>query len=334
MSTYQSDELLFGLSIPQGWRGGDLPLEQENNPTRQYEFSKSIIKIADNLKFDSIYAYDHFIPHFKGDIERNVFECFTLLSAAAAITNKIKIGQLVVCNSYRTPSLVAKMLSTLDIISNGRVELGMGAGWYEQEYKEYGYEFPSNNIRIKQLEESLSIIKLMWTEKRASFNGKYYKIKDAICNPKPVQMPHPPITVGGTGEKYLLRVAARHANRYNLFFGSPDEMKTKISFLKEYIYSIGREPKEEIQYSVALPCIIRESEYEVNQVLLQYKRQDKSIEQYLQYLVNGITIGTPEKVLQGIRKYVDIGVRHFILHFIGLNDAALRIFDSKVIRNI
>jgi F420-dependent oxidoreductase-like protein len=329
-----SENIKFGLPIPQGWRGGDLPLEEENNPIKQYEFSKSIATTADNLNFDSIYAYDHLIPHHKDDIEKNIFECFTLLSSLAVTTQKVNIGQIVVCNSYRNPSLLAKMLSTLDILSNGRVELGIGAGWYEQEYLAYGYDFPSARTRIMQLDESISIIKAMWTEEYASFEGKYYQIKDAICNPKPIQKPHPLIMVGGSGEKYLLKVVAKHANRYNLFFGSPDEMKRKISLLKEYCGSVGRNYKEDIEYSVVLPCVISESEEEVNDVLIQHKREDKSIKEYSQYLVDGIMVGTPEKVLQGIRKYLDIGVRHFILHFIGLNNAVLRLFDSKVITRI
>jgi F420-dependent oxidoreductase-like protein len=330
-----SDNIQFRLAIPQGWGRGDLPLEEENNPISRYQFSKSIATTADNLNFDSIYAYDHLIPHYKDDTEKNIFECFTLLSSLAAITEKVKIGQIVVCNSYRNPPLLAKMLSTLDIISNGRVELGIGAGWYEQEYVGYGYDFPSDRTRIIQLDESLSIIKAMWTERYASFEGKYYRIKDAICNPKPIQKPHPLIMVGGSGEKYLLRVVARHADRYNLFFGSPDQMKTKISLLKEYCSSSGRNYKEDIQYSVVLPCIIRESEEEVNKVLVQNKRKDKSIEEYSQYLVGSIIVGTPEKVLQGIRRYLDIGVRHFVIHFIELNNnAILRLFDSKVITKI
>ena len=188
-------KLLFGLTIPQGWRRGDLPLEEENDPIKQYEFSKSIAITADNLGFDMLYTYDHLIPHYKDDIEKNILECFTLLSAIAAITTKIKIGQIVTCNSYRNPALLSKMISTLDIISKGRTELGIGAGWYEDEYIAYGYDFPSNTIRIKQLDESLCIIKSMLTEKRTSFDGKYYKLKNAICNPKPIQKPHPIIMI-------------------------------------------------------------------------------------------------------------------------------------------
>src|SRR5205814_2271895 len=176
-------------------------------------------------------------------VNKNIFECFTLLSAISAITTKIKIGQIVACNCYRNTALLAKMISTLDVISNGRVELGIGAGWYEQEFRAYGYNFQSDITRIKQLDESLSIIK-------------------------------------------------------------------------------------EIQDSVVLPCIIRESEEEANQILMTYKRKDKTIEQYIEYLVEGITIGNPEKISRGIRTYTDIGVTHFILHFIGLNERALRLFHS------
>lgn len=328
-----NNKLLFGLTIPQGWRGGDLPLEEENDPIKQYEFSKSIAITADNLGFNMLYTYDHFIPHYKDDIEKNIFECFTLLSAIATITTKIKIGQIVLCNSYRNPALLSKMISTLDVISKGRTELGIGAGWYEDEYIAYGYNFPSNTTRIKQLDESLCIIKSMWTEKRTYFDGRYYKINNAICNPKPIQKPRPIIMIGGKGEKYLLKVVAKHADRYNLFFGSPDEMKRKISILKQYCNSIGRDHNE-IQYSVVLPCIIEESEEEIDQILTKYKRNDQTKEQLIQYLVDGITIGTPEKIIKGLDEYIDIGVNHFIIHFKELNDITLKLFYSKVISKI
>src|ERR671916_1727385 len=285
MISKETYKLQFGLTIPQGWRSGDLPLEKENNPAKQYEFSKSIAITANNLGFDSLYAYDHFIPHYKDEVEKNIFECFTLLSAIAAITDKIKIGQIVACNSYRNPALLAKMLSTLDVISNGRAELGIGAGWYEQEYIAYGYDFPSNVIRIKQLDESLNIIKAMWTKKRSSFEGNYFKVKDVICNPKPIQNPYPTIMVGGEGEKYMLKVVAKHADRYNLFFGSPQEMKRKISILKDYCKSAAGKSHDDMQFSVVLPCIIRESEEEVNRILMQYKKKDKTMQQHKEYLV-------------------------------------------------
>jgi F420-dependent oxidoreductase-like protein len=328
-----SGKLQFGLTIPQGWRGGDLDLEEENNPVKQFEFSKSITITADNFGFDSIYAYDHLVPFFKDEIEKNIFECFTLLSATATLTKKIKIGQIVTCNSYRNPALLAKMVSTLDVISNGRMELGIGAGWYEKEYFAYGYDLLSHRERIKQLEESLSIIKEMWTKRNASFEGHYYKIKDAICNPKPIQKPHPVIMVGGSGEKYLLKVVAKHANRYNLFFGTTKQMKRKITILKDHCNNIGRDHKE-IQSSVVLPCIITESEEDINQIVAKYKRKDNTVKQFLDHHVGGVTIGTPEKIIRGLNEYIELGVSHFVIHFKGLNNSVLELFKSQIINKI
>ena len=169
MNQNTEDKVQFGLAIPQGWRGGDLPLQQENDPVKQYKFSKIISIASDNIGFDSIYAYDHLIPFYRNDLNKNIFECLTLLSSLTTITKRIKIGQIVTCNSYRNPSLLAKIISTLDVISNGRMELGIGAGWYEREYEAYGYEFPSHATRISQLDEALTIIKTMWSNERFSF---------------------------------------------------------------------------------------------------------------------------------------------------------------------
>lgn len=335
MTPYQdNNKIQFGLSIPQGWRAWDLPIELENDPTKQYQFSRSIAMLVDELWFDSIYSYDHFIPHHSDDVMKNIFECFTLLTATAAITKRIKIGQIVLCNSYRHPALLAKMLSTLDIISNGRLELGIGAGWYDQEYNAYGYDYPSNIIRIKQLDESLKIIRDMWTNTYTNFQGEYFTLRNAICNPKPIQKPYPVIMVGGSGEKYLLKVVAKHADRYNLFFGSPKEMKKKISILQDYCKSIIRHNQTDLQYSVVLPCIIREKEQEVNQILIRYKNKDKTVNQYKEYLVNGITIGDPDTILKGLKEYTEIGVTHFIMHFIGIDQDSLRLFNSKIIKKL
>jgi F420-dependent oxidoreductase-like protein len=273
------------------------------------------------------------IPFFKDDIDNNIFECFTLLSATATITKRIKIGKIVTCNSYRNPALLAKMVSTLDVISNGRMELGIGAGWYEKEHLSYGYNFPSHIERIKQLDESLSIIKKMWTKKSGSFEGNYCTIRDSICNPKPIQKPHPTIMVGGSGEKYLLKVVAKHANRYNIFFGTPQEMKRKITIVKDYCSKIGRDHKE-IQYPVVLPCIITESGEDINQIVARYKRRDKTVEQYLDFLVGGITIGTPEKIINGLNQFIELGVNHFIIQFKGLNNSTLKLFRSQIINKI
>jgi alkanesulfonate monooxygenase SsuD/methylene tetrahydromethanopterin reductase-like flavin-dependent oxidoreductase (luciferase family) len=187
------------------------------------------------------------------------------------------------------------------------------------------------------LDEALTIVKAMWSNKRSpSFEGKYYRIKDAICNPKPIQKPHPIIMIGGSGEEYLLKVAAKHADRYNLFFGSPSDMKRKISVLKDYCKSIERNRgvghHKDIQYSVVVPCIVGDSEEEVYQIIEQNKRNDKTVDQYIKDLVGGIAIGVPERIVKGINEYLELGVTHFIFQFIGLEEKTLKLFHSKVIK--
>jgi len=328
-------KIQFGIEIPQGW-SYDLLLnkqQDEEDPIKQYEFSKHIAEVVDKFTaFDSIYAYDHFLPYYAPNDKKSFFECFTLLSAIATITNRVKVGQVVTCNSYRNPALLAKMLSTLDIISNGRVELGIGAGWHKDEYLQYGYDFPSASTRIKQLDESISIIKSMWTQERANFSGKNSSVKNAICNPKPLQKPYPPVMIGGEGEKYLLKVVAKHANRYNNPCGSVQILKRKISILKEHCAAIGRDYKD-IEYSVLLSCLIRETEDEVKGVVNQRQKQVNGVQQVRAAEYTSM-IGTPENVMAGLNKYIELGLTHFILDFVGLDGKTLELFNSKIIKSL
>ena len=150
---------------------------------------------CEKLGFHSIWLVDHMWT--RGMPELDHHECMALMAGLSAKTEKIRIGTMVICNSYRNPALLAKSLATIDHISNGRLEIGYGAGWMDEEYKAYGYQFPSMGTRLKMFEEGLHIIKAMFTEKRATYKGRHYAIEEALCNPKPVQQPHPPITIGG-----------------------------------------------------------------------------------------------------------------------------------------
>jgi F420-dependent oxidoreductase-like protein len=322
-------KLKFGLTLPQGWRH-DLV---DKPPFQQFEYSKTIAMAADKLRFDSVYAYDHFIPHYNYEKHKTFFECFTLISSIASVTKNVKIGQIVTCNSYRNPGLLAKMVATLDAITNGRAELGIGAGWYEEEYVAYGYDFPADKIRIEQLDESLSIIKQMWEKKYATFLGKHYKVIRAVCNPKPIQKPHPPIMVGGAGERYLLKVAAKHADRYNLYFGTPEEMKRKIETIKEHCATVGRKFSE-IEYSVVLPCLIREDQKALQKELIKRKKKDMTVEQFKQALAGGNAIGTSDDIVKGLGEYIETGVTHFVLHFMGLDESALKLFKRYVMNKL
>jgi F420-dependent oxidoreductase-like protein len=342
-------EIRFGVVIPQGW-SYDLPkaVEIVDNQQQQqqqqiksrvatieYEFSKNISKAVDHSSgFDSIYSYDHFIPYYAPNNKNDLFESFTLLSSIAVITSKVKLGQVVTCNSYRNPALLAKMLSTLDIISNGRIELGIGAGWHEEEYRQYGYDFPATVVRIAQLDEAVSIIKAMWSKQNASssFKGKYYSIKDAICNPKPLQEPYPTIMIGGSGEKYLLKVVAKHADRYNHPCGSVELLKRKISKLKEHCTTIGRNPKE-IQYSILVSCLVGEDINMINHIVNRRKNQVHGMQQ-VREAENASLVGLPENIISGLNKYVNIGITHFIMDIVGLSENTINLFDSKVIKKL
>lgn len=315
-----------GLTIPQGW----LDEFPDSNAHDQFLFSKSVALKAEQLGYDAGYVYDHFIPYHGDKRTLPFFEAYTLLSAIAAITTKLRVGQVVTCNSYRLPSLLAKMSSTLDAISNGRLEFGIGAGWFEHEYNSYGYQFDSASARIEQLDESLIIIKKMWQKEKSSFKGKHYSIKNAICSPKPIQKPHPPIMVGGAGQK-LIAVAAKHATRYNHPFGTPEILQSKIEMLKIQCKKINRN-FEEIENSVLLRVLVGKDKDDIKQIATQLKKKNESISEFIMRSKDSIALGTPDEVIEYLRRYVNIGISYFIVNFIGLSNSfeMLSLFSKKV----
>src|SRR6185295_17948238 len=195
-----------------------------------YDALASHWREADTLGFDTVWLDDHFYAVVRPPAEPQM-EAWTLLAALARETQRIEIGILVTCNSYRSPALVAKMAATVDVLSNGRFIHGMGAGWFQSEYEGYGYEFPPVGARLAQLDEGLHVHKLLWSEEQATFKGKFYKLQDAWCSPKPVRRPHPPVLLGGGGEKVLLRLVARHADIWNNG-GTVDDFKHKLEVLR------------------------------------------------------------------------------------------------------
>lgn len=315
-----------GLTLPQGW----LDEFPDNNAYNQFLFSKSVALRAEQLGYDAGYVYDHFIPYYGDKRTLPFFEAYTLLSAIASITTKLRVGQVVTCNSYRSPSLLAKMSSTLDAISNGRLEFGIGAGWFEHEYNSYGYQFDSASTRIEQLDESLIIIKKMWQKEKSSFKGKHYSIKNAICSPKPIQNPHPPIMVGGAGQK-LIAVAAKHATRYNHPFGTPEILLSKIEMLKTQCKKIKRN-FHEIESSVLLRVLVGKDKDDLKQIVTQLKKKNESISEFIMRSKDSIALGTPDEVVEYLQKYVNIGISYFIVNFIGLSNSLemLSLFSKKV----
>ena len=316
-----------GLTLPQGWLD-EFPTK---NSHEQFLFSKNVALKAESLGYAAGYVYDHFIPYYGNNSNGPFFEAYTLLSAIASVTSKLRIGQVVTCNSYRHPSLLAKMTSTIDAISNGRLEFGIGAGWFEYEYNSYGYKFYNAAARIEQLDESLTIIKKMWQNKRSSFTGKHYSIKNAICNPKPMQDPHPPVMVGGAGNK-LMEVVARHATRYNHPFGTPEILQEKINLLKTKCRLVKRDYKE-IENSVLLRVLVGKDNDDVKKIVSGLKKKNESIADFLLRSKDSIALGTPEEVAAYLGRYQKIGINYFIVNFVGLSKSLVMLstFSKKVI---
>src|SRR3954449_9032246 len=221
----------FGVMVPQGWR---MDLASIKDPVEKYETMTRFGQEAEKLGFDSIWLYDHFHTVPQPELE-TTFECWISTAALARDTSTIRIGQMVTCNHYRSPSLLAKMASTVDVLSHGRLDFGIGAGSYEEEFNAYGYPFPDGPTRLRMLDEALQVIRAMWSEPYATFEGQYYQVRGAINEPKGVQKPHPPIWVGGSGEKVTLKLVAKYGDACNISVGvDVQEYKRKYDILREH----------------------------------------------------------------------------------------------------
>ena len=210
-----------------------------------YPEVRDLARDAEAAGFPTFWVSDHFFGG-EGVPDRNCLEAWTLLAALARDTTTIRLGVLVSAHSYRNPAYLAKTVATVDHLSGGRIEFGLGAGWKENEYLAYGYEFPEPGIRVTQMRETLEICRRMWTQERATYEGKHYAVVDALCAPKPAQRPHPPITIGGSKPR-IMRVAARYADVFNVGrLGTPPQVPTRAQLLElteqlaETAASVGR----------------------------------------------------------------------------------------------
>ncbi len=273
---------------------------------------------VEELGYHSIWVTDHFWN--RGVPEADVLECTSAMTALSVVTEKLRIGSLVLCNSFRSPGLLAKLLATLDNISNGRLEIGLGAGWMEEEYRAYGYEFPSTATRLRQLEEGIQVVKLLMTEKRATFDGRYYKLNEAYCYPKPVQKPHPPFTIGGSGEKLMLRIVAKYADRWNCPAGYRN-FEHKLAVLKEHCEAVGRDIRQ-INISEQLLVCLGANQAEVEE---KWK-----IAQRLPFWRTAIK-GTPPQIIEQLRERVARGITFFTVIFGDMNSSqSIELFAREV----
>jgi F420-dependent oxidoreductase-like protein len=230
----------LGAIVPQGWVG-----DYDGWDSREaWNRTAAVARQADELGFESIWLFDHFhtVPRPTNEI---TFESFTSLAALAALTSRVRLGHIVICTAFRNPALTAKMISTMDSISGGRMDLGIGAGWKRDEWLAYGYGFPETRERLAALGDHLEVITRMLAGGRsdhATFEGRYAHVRDAINVPKPIQQPRVPIMVGGNGPNVTWRLAARHADELNLDGMSPAEVAEALPVIRSRCEEIGRDP--------------------------------------------------------------------------------------------
>ncbi len=290
---------------------------------------KKLVLRAESSGFDSFWVMDHFHQiQFVGAPEEPMLEGWTTIAALSTVTSKIKLGTLVTGNIYRYPSVVAKMSATLDVMSKGRLFMGIGAGWNDEEATAYGIPFPSTRERLKRLEEAVQIIKKMWTEESANFNGKYYKLHGAYCNPKPIQKPHPPIMVGGEGERETLRIVAKYADACNLF-GSPNTVRHKLEVLREHCKTAGRNYDEILKTKLGR-VVIGKSKSEVERQLAE-SFQGAPPERIKEMAI----YGTAEDVRRDVEALRDVGIEYLILNLGAKQESeAVSVFADEVIKRL
>jgi F420-dependent oxidoreductase-like protein len=313
----------FGVIVPQGWR---MDLVGISDPSEAYETMTRVAQEADALGYHSIWLYDHFhtVPTPTQEI---TFECWTSTAALARDTRRVRLGQMVTCNSYRNPALLAKIASTVDALSHGRLDFGIGAGWYEEEYVAYGYPYPGTHERLGRLHEAVEIILSMWTQEEANFEGTYYQVRGAINQPKGVQKPRIPLLIGGGGEKVTLRLVAQYADACNVG-GDIPTIKHKLAVLKQHCEQLGRDYERIKRTALIDFCVIAETEAGVLAKLTPQERDN------VEELRKTWLIGTPEQIRERLAEYEEAGIQELIVRFV---DAAklesVRLFAREFIQH-
>lgn len=298
-----------GTFVPQGWR---LDLHRVEGAAEKWATVRARTQELESLGYESLWVYDHFHT-FPRTLVEATFECWTLMAALSQTTERVRLGQLVTCQGYRSPAYLAKMAACVDVMSGGRMEVGLGAGWFEAEHRAYGYPFPRIRERLDRMAEAAQILKLMWTEERASFKGRYFSIDGAINEPKPLQRPGPRLWIGGVGEKVLLRTVARHADGWNYNRG-PEEFDHKRAVLDGHCRAVGRDLKA-IMISVERMGVCLDDPASLTDWLRGTLPDAVPVERYVENYARHQCVGTPDDCYRDLAFFADRGVRHFILYF-------------------
>ncbi len=324
----------FGTFVPQGWRLDLVGIAPEDH----WSTMLGVAHAAERFGFESVWVFDHFhtVPEAT---QEPTYEAWSVMAALAAATDTVRLGQMCTCNGYRSPAYLAKVAASIDQISGGRVEMGIGGGWYEAEYLAYGYPFPRPSVRLGELDEAVQIMQKMWTEPEASFSGKHYTIDGAICQPKPAQGSIP-MWVAGGGEQLTLRTAAKYAD-YTNFSSVPETFKHKSDVLAKHCADVGTD-FDAIVRSANFGVVIAETEsgVEAQMDMLgeKYGRVlddgRKAIERY--FVGPHACVGTPEQIVEKIAAVAELGMTYAITYFpdMAYTQDSMELFATQVMPHI
>ena len=331
----------FGMFVPQGWRMDLVGIE----PAQQWEAMVNLAKHADDGDvFESIWVYDHFhtVPE---PSDEATHEAWTLMAAFAAATSRVRLGQMCTCMAYRNPAYLAKVAATVDVISGGRTEMGIGAGWYEHEWRAYGYGFPKAGDRLGRLREGVQVFRDMWTKGSATLDGTYYQVDGALCAPRPLQgTSHPgsaangiPMWIAGGGEKVTLKIVAEYADYANVD-GTPDGFTRKSEILEGHCKDVGRDFGSIVR-SANYNVVIGETEADVEdrlafngELLRRGGVPEKKVEEHVANLRTQPAVGTPEKIVEMFKDMEARGMTYAITYFgeAAYDRSGIELFEDKV----
>ncbi|HEX5859350.1 MAG TPA: LLM class F420-dependent oxidoreductase [Microbacterium sp.] len=322
----------FGVFIPQGWRFDLVGVE----PAKHWEVMNGLAQRADSGAWESLWVYDHFhttpVPS-----DEATHEAWTLMAAFAASTSRVRLGQMCTCMAYRNPAYLAKVAATADLISGGRVEMGIGGGWYEHEWRAYGYGFPPIAERLGKLREGVEIMSQAWTTGRATLDGKHYQVDGAIVQPLPLQDGGIPFWIAGGGEKVTLKIAAKYAS-YTNFAGTLDEFDHKSDVLRGHCDDLGRDFAD-ITRSSNFNTIVADTEAEVADRIaalrarvLPFVGEDRA-DGIARDFEGSDAVGTPEQVAERLAERAKHGLGYAIHYFpdSAYDTSSQELFEAKVI---
>jgi F420-dependent oxidoreductase-like protein len=322
----------FGLFVPQGWRLDLAGIDTKDH----WQTMLGVAQAAEAGPFESIWVFDHFhtvpVP-----TQEATHEAWTLMAAFAAATKRVRLGQMCTCMGYRNPAYLAKVAATVDVISGGRAEMGIGAGWYEHEWKAYGYGFPTAGERLAMLDEGVEIMHQLWTTGKATLDGKHYQVDGAICQPLPLQDGGIPLWIAGGGEKKTLRIAAKYAS-YTNFDGSPEVFARKSEILRQHCQDLGTDFGK-ITRSANYNVVLGETDKEVQDRIaalhdnyLKCGVPAEIADARISEFANGALVGSPDLVAERLAEMSKLGLTYAILNFaeVAHDRTALAIFTEKV----